>query len=409
MINIIGGVYKEICIKPAINQVLGSAGRASLAILNMGGEIELHSYIPTEFLSELNSVFNFTGGQFVINNLPCQESITFKYNHGLDPFNPPIVLQKSPIEVSVQNALVFGMIEAASKICAEFVVYDPQNTFSTEPFSKNGSTAKHLALVLNENEARKLNGSTFQEDLKIVISSLHEKENAEVVVVKLGAQGSIVSYGNKCYKVPAYKTDAVCKIGSGDCFSAHFAFNWIEKKMSPESAALEASRATAYFCETSTLPTKFHLEQYKPCEILSSINLKKTKIYIAAPFFTMSQLWLVEQIRYNLLEMGMEVISPYHDLGFISNDDLTDDIMGDTCSTDLNAIHECEMVYAVLDGYDPGTLAEIGYALANDKKIILLCEDIKRSDLTMFTAKNIIREHDYVTSIYKTLWTSFNL
>ncbi|MCP2004986.1 UNVERIFIED_ORG: nucleoside 2-deoxyribosyltransferase [Buttiauxella agrestis ATCC 33320] len=409
MIDIIGGVYREVCIKPSINQILGSGGRASLAILNMGGTINLHSYLPTEFLSELNSSFKFTGTGFKINDLKTNNAITFKYNHGLDPFNPPIVSQMAPIEVSAQNILIFGMIESSSKVDGNFVVYDPQNTFSTEPFNKNGSTAKHLALVLNENEARKLNNSTFQENLNDVIASLHVKESAEIVIVKLGAQGSIVSYGNNLYQIPVFKTDTVNKIGSGDCFSAHFAYNWIEKKLPPESAALEASKATAYFCETSILPTEYYLKQFKPNKITSESGKKKIKIYIAAPFFTMSQLWLVEQIRYNLLEMGMEVISPYHDLGFISNEHLTDEIMKETCNNDLNAIDECDMVYAVLDGYDPGTLAEIGFALAKNKSIILLCEDIKRSDLTMFTAQNIIRESDYVTSIYKTLWASFKL
>lgn len=409
MINIIGGVYQEVCIKPSINQIQGSGGRASLAILNMGGTINLHSYIPTEFLSELNSSFNFTGTEFKINDLKTNNAITFKYNHGLDPFNPPIVSQMAPIEISAQNILIFGMIESSAKVDGNFVVYDPQNTFSTEPFNKNGSTAEHLALVLNENEARKLNNSTFQENLNDVIASLHVKESAEIVIVKLGAQGSIVSYGNNLHQIPAFKTDTVNKIGSGDCFSAHFAYNWIEKKLPPESAALEASKATAYFCETSILPTEYYLKQFKPNKITSESGKKKIKIYIAAPFFTMSQLWLVEQIRYNLLEMGMEVISPYHDLGFISNEHLTDEIMVETCNNDLNAIDECDMVYAVLDGYDPGTLAEIGFALAKNKSIILLCEDIKRSDLTMFTAQNIIRESDYVTSIYKTLWASFKI
>ncbi|AKK99564.1 nucleoside 2-deoxyribosyltransferase [Enterobacter asburiae] len=409
MINIIGGVYKEVCVKPASNQIFGSGGRAGAAILNIGGDITLHAYIPESYLNKLSSIYRFTGGNFSIQDYKTEDEIIFKYNHGLDPFNPPITEQKPLIELIDDNILVFGTIEHHSKVKGEYVVYDPQNTFSTEPFNKYGSRAKHLALVLNENEARKLDNSTCIDDLNKIISSLHKKENAEVIIVKQGAQGSIVSYENKLYRVPAFMTETVSKIGSGDCFTAHFAFYWIERKLSPEKAAYEASRATAFFCDTSSLPTTFFLDTYRPNEIIYKHRKDKVKIYIAAPFFTLAQLWLVEQIRYNLLEMGMDVISPYHDIGLINNESLTLENMTEVCNSDLKAIDECQMVFAVLDGFDPGTIAEIGYAMANKKRITILSENIKQSDLTMFTSKSIVLERDYVTSIYKTLWASFEL
>lgn len=66
--------------------------------------------------------------------------------------------------------------------------------------------------------------------------------------------------------------------------------------------------------------------------------------------------------------MGMDVISPYHDIGLINNESLTLENMTEVCNSDLKAIDECQMVFAVLDGFDPGTIAEIGYAMANKKE-----------------------------------------
>ncbi|MCL6385723.1 nucleoside 2-deoxyribosyltransferase [Pectobacterium carotovorum subsp. carotovorum] len=403
MINVIGGVYREVCVTPSYNQVFGSGGRAALAILNMKSAITLHSYIPESFIKHLQLHLDFIEEEYSLNSYHTDEEITFRYNHGLDPFNPPIVSKKAPLTIDCDNLLLFGMMECDFIVKGNYIVYDPQNTFNTQSFSQNGSKAKHLALVLNENEARKLNKSSFSEDIYAIIKELHKKEMAEIIIVKLGPDGSIVSYDNKLYNIPAFKTTTVWKIGSGDCFSAYFSYYWIEKKLSPEKAAYSASKATAYYCETNCFPNIINLEKYEPEEIIHN-GKKIKKIYIAAPFFTMPQLWLVEQIRYNLSEMGLDVFSPYHDVGTIKN--LDNEIMRNVCADDLLAIDNCDSVYAVLDGYDPGTIFEVGYATAKGKNITLLCENIEKTNLTMFMSPNIEIENDYVTSIYKTIWRS---
>nr|OYN52768.1 hypothetical protein B7L52_21345 [Pectobacterium carotovorum] len=85
---------------------------------------------------------------------------------------------------------------------------------------------------------------------------------------------------------------------------------------------------------------------------------------------------------------------------------LDNEIMRSVCAEDLLAIDNCDSVYAVLDGYDPGTIFEVGYAAAKGKNITLLCENIEKMNLTMFMYPSIEIESDYVTSIYKTIWRS---
>lgn len=405
MLNIIGGVYREKCIKPSWDHVYGSGGRAAIAIANMGTKVNLHAYISDKSFSDFKfKIALLERDVFTVTRLSYDNDICFNYSHGLDPLNPPIVQKKDNIKLKVDNALVFGMLECEFEIEAEYVVYDPQNTFSTQPFSKNGSTAKHLALVLNDNEARALAGGDFSKSINDIIDLLHTQEASEVIVVKCGPAGAIVSYENHKINIPAFKTNRVWKIGSGDCFSAHFANYWIEGKEKPESAAYKASLATAFYCESSILPSPFMLNDFKPEPIKLTERTSCPTVYIAGPFFTLPQLWLIEQIRFNLIEMGINVISPYHDIGIIQDENSSS--FRDICDLDLEGIKKADIVFGVIDGHDSGTIFELGYATSLDKRIILFSENVANGDLVMFHNENTLIINDYVTAIYKTLWTN---
>jgi hypothetical protein len=52
-IHVVGGVYREYCVHPRWNDVFGSAGRAALAIANVGTEVVLHGYLSELALREL--------------------------------------------------------------------------------------------------------------------------------------------------------------------------------------------------------------------------------------------------------------------------------------------------------------------------------------------------------------------
>lgn len=57
-------------------------------------------------------------------------------------------------------------------------------------------------------------------------------------------------------------------------------------------------RATAFYCETRSFATPESLDKFDPPAIVISeryaAGLRPT-VYLAGPFFTLAQLWLIEQ------------------------------------------------------------------------------------------------------------------
>ena len=184
------------------------------------------------------------------------DSISFAYMHSLAvprivPRPDAIVRQPPWIVVEDDVVLRFGMLEGDAIVRARRAVYDPQSAFGPEPFGANGLTANELALILNRLEARKLTGEAEPEE---AIARLFEREGAAVVVLKMGGHGALVATRDGVSRVPAYRSERVFKIGSGDVFSGEFALFWGHEGRSAAEAADLASRATSYYCGTRSLP-----------------------------------------------------------------------------------------------------------------------------------------------------------
>lgn len=398
--QIIGGVYRERCLHPGWDYIFGSGGRAAIAICEMGHDIHLHSYVNDDFKKYLEIESKFCSGKLTVNQHKTDEALEFNYTHGLANIIPPSSNKyNSEIFIQTESVLMFGMIECKTRTESVYAVYDPQNTFQTLSFRQTGSKAQHLALVLNEREAYALANAECQNSIEDVIYNIVEKESAEVVVVKRGPKGALVYNDGKLSKIPLFLTEQVWKIGSGDCFSAHFALNWILLGKTAHESAYNASLATSYYCQTQCLPSKVNLNLYAPKPLIINSN-KKCKVYLAAPIFTLAQLWIVEQVRNNLIEMGLEVFSPYHDVGLTYDKYYIykEDILG---------LDNSDMVFAILDGLDSGTIFEIGFASAKGKKVIIYNENVDDKDLVMFSGEHTFIIKDFVSAIYRAVWESY--
>uniref|UniRef100_UPI003980177C hypothetical protein n=1 Tax=Salmonella sp. ZJLS19Sal_0157 TaxID=3159621 RepID=UPI003980177C len=79
-------------------------------------------------------------------------------------------------------------------------------------YSRNGSKANNLVIVLNELE---LAHSTSANNLIAEAQELLELNKAEAIVVKRGVKGCIVleKNGNK-FSIPSYSSNKVTKIGT---------------------------------------------------------------------------------------------------------------------------------------------------------------------------------------------------
>ena len=398
-VQVVGGVYREECVHPRFDDVYGSAGRAALALATIGTDVALHSYMNEATSTVMLEKAAYLPG-LSIQVTRVKEQVGFRYLHPLAVpriYDVPSV-QHPPIRVRGEKVVRFGMLEGDSVVEADWAVYDPQSARDARGFRENGSSATHLALVLNACEARELTGGA-DADILTTASAVAEQEGAEVVVVKMGASGALVWTASGVGHVPAYRSSRVWKIGSGDCFVSYFANAWMLQHRPPLEAAALASKATAFYCETQGFPTAANLvdDVRKPVRFMagSSCDMPR-QVYLAGPFFDLMQVMLIEQARGSLAAIGLKVFSPYHDIGLGSAHDVVE--------KDLAAIAKSHVVFAVSDGLDAGTVFEVGYARALNKPVVVYSERHRDESVKMMEGSGCIMCDDFTTAVYSALW-----
>ena len=393
-VSIIGGTYREICYWPTWNSVYGSGWRAVRVFRTLHPDAII-SYYSTggEEIQKMMKVY--AGSEPLEPHITSISStISFSYNH---PLSQPVIQGVKDdlfnIEVNGKYVIGFGMLEATTQIEGEWVVYDPQSPSRPLSFKDQGGKAEHLALVLNESEAKLL---TDENDLKKISESLFQKEQCEILILKRGAKGAIVFHSgdNKGVVVPAFRTSHVWPIGSGDVFTTVFSYYWFNGT-DPVESAKKASQAAAIYCDTSSYEDIARLlkEEGRYAPIAPQ---KKGVVYLAGPFFTLSEKLFIAECRNIITAMGVNVFSPYHDVGEGKAEDVA--------PKDIDALNGCDCVFAIVDGLDSGTMFEIGYAVAHGKRVVAYVENETEGALKMLTGTRCDVEKDFTTAIYKTCW-----
>ena len=387
-LTVVGGTYFEECLDPPSYVLFGSGLRGACAISAKGYKINYKSLLGINDIRLAKTICASFGleGQFQEIN----ETITFLYPHPLSlpicsGINNPIVVA----DIHAEHILYYGLKETNVKTKSAYTVYDPQNQIS---FKDTKSETDHLALILNKTEALRLSGLPEGSNLNLVGKEIIRSQEAEVVVIKNGAMGAIVFEGEDICKVPVFKTSLVWPIGSGDIFTATFALKWMMDKWPAKEAALFASKSTAGYCENKQLPV------YEPPKERQALSIQTTqkKIYLAGAFFDMGQKWLVNEIRNILLDFGNNVFSPLHDAG-IGNPIII-------APKNIEAIDKSDLVFAILNSTDPGTLFEIGYARANKKRVVIFHENVSEEDLFMLIGTDCECFTDFSTALYNASW-----
>ena len=384
-----GGYYLERCLTPQVEEFFGSGGRAAAAIAGFA-PVKLHTFAPSDLSADVT--LNMAGFGVDVEIHPSPDLIEFSYHFPLSPprISPIPLPRAADARVTGSRVLRFGCLEGEMIVDARQAVYDPQSGALPSPFKANGSKADELALVLNEGELFALGGGS---DRDSAVRALGDQP--AVVVVKAGPEGALVyEAGVFVGSVPAYQSASVYKIGSGDIFSAMFAYAWMAKGAAPLDAADAASRYTAHYVETrhpslpASPPTK---QPYRP-------GRSRRFVYLAGPFFSAQQIWTLEETHSALLGLGIEHFSPLHDVGWRPDDEVAE--------LDLLGLDKAEVVLALLYDMDPGTLFEIGYACRNGKEVLVVVEDEGEHDLTMLRGTGCKIYRDLATAIYSTAWAS---
>lgn len=385
-----GGVYHEKCIAPHWDRLFGSGGRAAAAIASLAVGTELHAYVAEEWIDDVRASCHATRVEPHLTQIAS--SIGFHYFHALS--RPDIHGhdgERYPsLKVSGAAVLRFGMLEGDAIVDGDRVVYDPQNWSEVLAFHENGSKAKELAIVLNQSELE----DSMELTGPAAVARLMERTGAAVVVVKRGPGGATVHQLSGETWVPAFRSSSLFKIGSGDVFSAVFAHGWAEERLAPEEAALKASQTVATYVGSRDLGNLTSAAPLTPMPTTSP-----GRIYLAGPFFTLSQRWLIEEVNDVLHRLGVSVFSPLHEVGMPGNANAI-------ATLDLAGLRDCTAVLALIDGEDAGTMFELGYARNRDIPVVAFSESPRPESLTMLAGTGCDITDDFATAVYRAVWAS---
>ena len=394
MIKVVGGTYREIDYDDISIEIYGSGFRATKFLLENNCNVDFKTVGNNDIIIYLKENEKVYSG-FTFECKECDEIITFKYSFSLDQptifphlLNLPVAEQ---LNVDSENIIAFGMLEADFTLSGNKVIYDPQTPIKPKKFSEFGK-AEELIYIVNKNEASSIASS---EDIEEIRNYFFNSEHAKAFIIKNGPFGAILYLRDKEIKIPSYITNNVNKIGSGDIFTSSFGFYWMIKGLSLEDSALYASRSTAIYCDKKVYVDTSTLNPFCYQEFNNQIFTEK-QVYLASPFFSLSELILIDKIRFAFLSFGVKVFSPFHDIG------LGDDTI--IAKKDLEGIENSDIIFCILDNFDSGTLIESGYSLAKGKKIIgyhRTCDDGK---LLMLKPANIHFYQHLTTAIYQTIW-----
>ena len=400
-LKVVGGVYLERVEFPPDEVIFGSGGRAAFALKALDPGVGLTSFIGQDRKDAID-YHSQTVWDVPICGDRVPETVSFYYYHGLSrPIIRPTelpVADSPTLDVTGDAILQFGMLEGNAVVHGERVVFDPQNPETPELFDRSGSTAGELVYLLNRTEAQQMTGIS---DLQASADFLLNRSNVVAVVIKSGAIGAHVFTPGDSYIVRSYETSRVWPIGSGDVFAAVFTHYWATEQLVPHKAAELASRGAALYCARRNLPLKredLEADDFEFPKLIPERQPAECTIYVAGPFFTMGQLWLVEEARNALVSAGFDVFSPYHDVG-----------VGDAAVVvpeDLNGLKSANALLALCDELDAGTIFEVGYAVRHGIPVIAFAKRATDESMKMLRGTGCKVFSDFTSAVYHTEWSA---
>lgn len=400
---VVGGTYQESVVVPQ-HEVLGGSGLRAAAALASHGDIQL--------VTALDPILRPIGeSSFATLNIAAEildrdEPVGFRYFSPVTApaIDGPAATFAPTLTIDEESVLVFGMVESGPRsIRARRAVVDPQRPRDLTALDLSGIDPDELVVVANAREARALApGSASLEDAGHRI--MHDA-NALTVVIKDSARGCIVLQrdADTAERVGPFPTRSVWPLGSGDVFAAGFAAAW-DYGADPVEAARVASSSAAWWCGTrsSRVPAEIlhgtrvdHVLPDAAPELATEAGAPV--VYLAGPFFTLAERWLVETCRSVLVGLGAEVFSPLHDVG----------LGGDEVAVrDLAGLDRADAVLALLDGWDPGTLYEAGWAHHGSLPVVGFLQGPGHEGTKMLVGTGAELHQDLSSALYRAVWAA---
>jgi hypothetical protein len=388
---VVGGSYLERTVIPSTAALWGSGLKAASALASFSQDVHLITSVSAGERAELQLVARTFGVSVEV--IERSARIAFEY---YTPVSKPTIsgLQQPTLQIHAEgdDVLAFGMLEAVTDIRARTLVFDPQSPAQSPIPDGLRRSCERLAIVLNRHEARR---SSKRSGIEAAARSILNRTAADLVVVKCGAVGAFVAEAaRRPFWVPAFETTHVWPIGSGDVFTAAFAWHWAARGQSVRESARAASLATAWWSATHQLPLPKRL-RIDGRFVLRALPPQTPRVYIAGPFFGVQEEWLVDSVRDALRDLGVEVFSPLHEIG-----------RGDegVAEKDLRGLRGCSAVLALLDRCDVGTIFEVGYAIAKGIPVVGFTDNPNSDALKMLRGSGIAVVPDLSTAVYRAAW-----
>lgn len=99
---------------------------------------------------------------------------------------------------------------------------------------------------------------------------------------------------------------------------------------------------------------------------MNDIDIKDMKVYFASPWFNPDQAEREDRVKSKLRELGFNVWSPKDNCvcSPIADKAMREKVFCDNC----NNIEDCDILFAITDGKDMGTIWEAGYACGYNER-----------------------------------------
>lgn len=398
---VVGGTYEERVTIPAREDVAGSGLRAAAALRSQAA-VRLATALDPLTATAAHSAFATLSIEAAV--VERDEPVGFRY---FTPVSSPSIDGPSASYGGVLTAdddvaLIFGMVETGSReIRAGRAVLDPQRPRDLAALDLSDITADELTVVANAREARAL--APAAASLAVAARQILGSSGATAVVVKDSARGCLVltAAGTTVTKVGPYPTRSVWPVGSGDVFAAGYASAW-GSGADPVEAARVASGSAAWWCGTRVHQVPAAILAGTPVDqVLDDAAAELVPpdapplVYLAAPFFSLADRWLVETCRSVLLGLGAEVFSPLHDVGPGGDE---------VARRDLDGLGRSDVVLALLDGWDPGTLYEVGWAHHRGIPVVGFLQGPGHEGTKMLVGTGAELHQDLSSALYRSVW-----
>ncbi|WP_052947407.1 PfkB family carbohydrate kinase [Aneurinibacillus tyrosinisolvens] len=213
------------------------------------------------------------------------------------------------------------------------------------------------------------------------------------IVVKDGVNGSFIyTDEDKLIDVLSYEAAPICPVGAGDCFNVVYLselMNGADIQTSLDMASYVSAKIIEHeFPAPSFLERDKNIQEWKSGQRKRKDRLSP-RIYLAAPFFSDSELHWVEFICAQLEQEQFQVFSPSRDAGII-NEYTSMGERKEVFLRDISEIENCDIVVALTDNDDQGTLWEIGYAYALGKPVYCLQTSIIKGVNNMLSHSSVV-------------------